>query len=196
MITRHGLFMDDFKARFYDIQLGKPDTKEPVVLTEQRLAEWDDRATEVVKCETLDYAEWYCETEEGDAQFPLNILRIQHEDGTFSVEPVYKLFPIEKKHHPFLRNTLLCYCDVEWDLQESIDIYEMTKNAPIRKLIPDFPVTIRDLWYIRNLQMMYARKYDINMVQAMYRTVGWMPENWIKEFDGKFDYDLCWLWHC
>lgn len=142
MITRYGLYLDFFKARFYDIQLPKPDCDEykskPIVLTDELLAEWESKATEIVKCEPFDYAEWYRESADSDAHFPLNILRIQHEDGTFSVEPVYKLFPIKRSNHIMLCNSLLEYCDVEKDLAYTADFNEKQMNAPARQWIPEW----------------------------------------------------------
>lgn len=198
MIERRGLFRDGFKAKFADLKIERPPMDEcdcePIVLTDELLAEWEAQATEIVDCEPINDAEWRGGRLYGSEELPLTIIRCVHPDGKVTIEPVHKLFPINKRNHFIMRNTLLGFVDVEWDLKRSIEWYQSSLNAPAREWCPELPVTRRNLWYERQLQMMYCRKYDINMYQAKMRTSGRTPEKWIEEFDGKFDEDLCFVW--
>lgn len=194
MIERNGLLWDGFKARFYDVQIPKPQTKEDerIVLSEKLLSEWDAKATEIVGCEAINNSERIGDRLYGAEEVPLSVLRVVHQDGSITIEPVYKLFPIGK--HLIMRNTLLLYRNVKEDVKDCIRMNESSRNAPIRKQIPEWPVQKFTPTWIMQLRQMYCRKYDINMYQAENRTAGFDADNWWKEFDGKFDEDLCWQW--
>lgn len=189
MIERRGLLWDGFKARYYDVQLPDPvkngNDFEPIVLTDELLAEWDKKATEIVDCEAINDAEMIGDRLYGAEELRLSILRVRHQDGTVTIEPVYKLFPVGERKHCLMRNTLLCYRDVEGWVKSAIESDAFFAQRGFESKTPPF---------LDILKMMYCRKYDINMYQAARRTAGMDSARWDKELGGKYDRDFCWVW--
>ena len=188
MIERTALEWRDFgKARFFDVQLPKPDKNRfQLVLTDELLAEWDAQATEIVDCEPINDSIGIGGIICGTCEQPLSILRVTHADGHVTIEPVYKLFPAGKNKHGYFRNSLLIYVDIEKEISERMKLDSICEKFG-RPKVEAFSSNI--------LQMMYARKYDITCYQARSRTHGASATWWNEELGGKFDQDLCWFWH-
>lgn len=188
MIERSYLYHNDGKAIFRDLQLGRPTLVdgefEPVVMSEEWLKRVEQMPGETVLVEPINDAIYTSEGEciAGADECALSILRVTHQDGSVTIEPVYKLFPIDGKSHA-LRNSLLVYDDVMRDLRTWHNLYEKFKELGLEPA-PFFDYHL--LW-------MYCRMHDINMYQAKYRTSTFSAPKWIKILPGgKIDEDLCW----
>lgn len=192
MVSVLGLYLDNSVALLRDVMPPTPIWNErkkyydPIIVTEELLAEWEKVPAEQVEVEPLTgngllIGEGSC--------YRLHIVRCKHQDGHYSIQPEWKLFPLNPQRHKLLRNTQLWYVDVKEDVAYTMELNERMKNSP--------NVMFRSHCYyspinIVNLQMMLCRKHDITMWQAQQRSSGWTAEDWFEELDGKFDADLCW----
>ena len=179
MIERYHLYCHNGKARFLDLNL-VPDTKingnECIILTEKLLKEWDEKATEVVECETINDATYDSNGNciyGADELMQLSIIRVSHPNGSVTIEPPYKLFNLAGGLG-VLRNSLLVYEDETKNLREMMDKEEeYTTDA---------------------LLHMYCRKFDVNVMQAKARTFDYTAKMWVDVIGDKIDDDFCWHW--
>lgn len=189
MIERTQLFNNGGKAIFRDLQLDRPTLVdgefEPVIMSEDWLKKVGQMPGEVVDIEPINDAVYDGEGEciAGADEVELSILRVTHQDGSATIEPVYKLFPIDGNRHGMLRNSLLVYDDVMGKLEARHNLDEKFKELGVE------PASFADY----HLLWMYCRMHDINMYQAKYRTSAFSAEKWMKILPGgRIDEDLCW----
>ena len=182
MIYRY-VFNGNFrKCRFYEMAMTPTtifDGETCIILTDELMHQWNEKATEIVLGEPINDAcyDEYGNCIEGSEEDPLlKIVRITHEDGSVSIEPGHKLFPLNT-NVPYAygyRNSLLVYKDYNWELEN--------------RLNEDEPYVNNGCLY------QYCRKFDVSEFQARLRTKNYSAKKW-KDVLGKIDDDFCWVWH-
>ena len=179
MLTRYELNEKFHECRFYDIQMEpttEMDGETCIILSYELLKEWDEKASEIVEGEPINDAVYdeYGNCIDGADEYPfLTIVRVTHKEGSVTIEPVHKLFFLEKGRRWYLRNSLLVYSDENEKLNEHLDDDRSYKSMA--------------------LLYQYCRKFDVNVMQARLRTEKWTAKKW-KEVIGQIDNDWCWEW--
>ena len=197
MVTNLGMYLDGGKCYLHEgivpptpVWDDRKKDFQPVTMTDDLLDSWRGNPAEIIEAEPLSGSGKF--VGEG-ASYTMHILRCKHQDGHFSVQPIWKLFPINPNRHEILRNMQLWYIDLAEEFKKTLQL----NNDLANHSIPGFRRVKFPMFNITNLQFIYCRKNDVTIEQAQSRTSNWSAEDWWDEvgerIQRKQDEDLCWL---